>query len=158
MICRLREEGVDAHGIFVGDAHPRKMQFKQELSSSITSCPSPDSFTFLGTRNDLREIMSVSDVIVSCSTDPEAFGRVTLEALSLGKPVAGYAHGGVEEQLSLLLPEGKIKVGNFNHMAKLLARWALNQPSVFPNNDFTLQRMLEGELGVYSEMAELRNR
>ena len=31
--------------------------------------------------NELREIMSISDLVVSCSTEPEAFGRVSLEAL-----------------------------------------------------------------------------
>ena len=155
MICKLKDLGVNAHGIFVGDAHPRKIQFKQELSSFINSCPHADSFSLLGTRDDLKEIMALSDVIVSCSTDPEAFGRVTLEALSLGKPVAGYAHGGVEEQLSLLLPEGRIKVGEFNEMAHLLTSWATEKPCVLPNNDFTLQQMLKGELDVYSEMSEI---
>ena len=29
--------------------------------------------SLLGTRSDLKEIMAVSDVVVSCSTDPEAF-------------------------------------------------------------------------------------
>ena len=101
--------------------------------------------------------MAVSNVIVPCSTDPEAFGRVTLEALSLGKPVAGYAHGGVDEQLSCLLPEGKIKVGDFEQMAFLLFKWSNNKPEVMLNNNFTLQGMLEGELGVYYEMLGLLN-
>lgn len=152
MVCRLKDLGIDAHGIFVGDAHPKKIKFKEELLASIRACSYPTSFSFLGTRSDLKEIMAVSDVVVSCSTDPEAFGRVTLEALSIGKAVAGYAHGGVEEQLSCLLPEGKIRVGDFQQMALLLSGWAKNKPSVSLNNKFTLQGMLDGELGVYFEM------
>ena len=152
MVCRLKDLGIDAHGIFVGDAHPKKIKFKEELLASIRACSYPTSFSFLGTRSDLKEIMAVSDVVVSCSTDPEAFGRVTLEALSLGKAVAGYAHGGVDEQLSCLLPEGKIRVGDFQQMASLLSGWAKNKPSVSLNNKFTLQGMLDGELGVYFEM------
>jgi glycosyltransferase involved in cell wall biosynthesis len=152
MVSRLKDLGIDAHGIFVGDAHPKKIKFKEELLASIRACSYPTSFSFLGTRSDLKEIMAVSDVVVSCSTDPEAFGRVTLEALSLGKAVAGYAHGGVDEQLSCLLPDGKIRVGDFEQMASLLSGWAKNKPSVSLNNKFTLQGMLDGELGVYFEM------
>ena len=50
------------------------------------------------------------------------------------------------------LPEGKIRVGDFEQMALLLAKWAKNKPIVSVNNDFTLQKMLDGELGVYFEM------
>ena len=93
--------------------------------------------------------MSVSDVVVSLSSDPEAFGRVTLEALSLGKPVAGYDHGGVHEQLSALLPEGKIPAGSIQDMVDLLLEW-LKTP-VYPKteNPFTLVNMLQNITSVY---------
>jgi glycosyltransferase involved in cell wall biosynthesis len=95
--------------------------------------------------------MAISDVVVSCSTDPEAFGRVTLEALAIGKPVAAYDHGGVAEQLDELLPDGKIAVGNTQGMAKLLMEW-LEKPKL-PNQsiDFTLQSMLSSIQTIYGK-------
>jgi len=38
----------------------------------------------LGHRADLREVMAVSNLVLCLSKVPEAFGRTTLEALSLG--------------------------------------------------------------------------
>ena len=29
MVCRLKDLGIDAHGIFVGDAHPKKLNLKR---------------------------------------------------------------------------------------------------------------------------------
>ena len=38
-----------------------------------------------------------TDVVVSASTDPEAFGRVVPEAQALGRPVIATDHGGARE-------------------------------------------------------------
>ena len=94
--------------------------------------------------------MAVSDVVVSCSTDPEAFGRVTLEALAIGKPVAAYSHGGVAEQLEALLPKGKILVGDIAAMVELL--YQCNQQAPIPNQEstFTLGNMLSKTIQCYS--------
>jgi glycosyltransferase involved in cell wall biosynthesis len=39
----------------------------------------------------------LTDVVVSASTDPEAFGRVIPEAQALGRPVIATNHGGALE-------------------------------------------------------------
>jgi glycosyltransferase involved in cell wall biosynthesis len=100
--------------------------------------------------------MAVSDVVVSCSTDPEAFGRVTLEALALGKPVAGYAHGGVGEQLKALLPEGNIPVGDKKTIVKLLTNWANAPTHPVRESTFTLESMLSSTLDIYKDLAAPR--
>ena len=73
----------------------------------------------MGHRNDIREVMSISKIVFSLSKEPEAFGRVSLESLSIGKPVIAYSHGGVKEQLVRLFPSGLIKVGSINEATKL---------------------------------------
>lgn len=60
---------------------------------------------------------------------PESFGKTTLDALALGRPVAGYEHGGVGEQLDIFLPQGKVPVGDTAAMAKLLAEWHRQAPT-----------------------------
>lgn len=47
--------------------------------------------------NDLPAAYLITDVAVSASTDPEAFGRVVAEAQAMGKPVIAPAHGAAPE-------------------------------------------------------------
>ena len=47
--------------------------------------------------NDLPAAYMVSDVVVSASTRPEAFGRVVVEAQAMGRPVVAPSHGGAPE-------------------------------------------------------------
>lgn len=149
IISKLKGQGLPVHGLIVGEPHPRKQVFLDEVMSAIQNMGLEQDVTLVGHRGDLREVMAVSDVVVSCSTDPEAFGRVTLEALAIGKSVAGYDHGGVHEQLDALLPEGKIPVGNQKEMANLLSKWS--DKSIYPKteNPFTLDCMLQKIIKTY---------
>ena len=41
----------------------------------------------------------ISDVVVSCSTEPEAFGRVSVEAQAMEKPIIASNIGGSKETI-----------------------------------------------------------
>ncbi len=154
IIAGLKQRGLPAHGVLVGDAHPRKQYFADELHAQVRSMGLEKDITFTGHRSDMKEIMAVSDVVLSLSLDPEAFGRVSLEALTLGKPVAAYDHGGVAEQLAAVFPEGRAPVGDVAAVEQILARWYAQHPTVPAENPFTLERMLSSTLAVYKELAE----
>jgi glycosyltransferase involved in cell wall biosynthesis len=152
VIAGLKEKDIPIHGLIVGDPHPKKMDFFEELQVAIQTAELEADITLVGHRSDLREVMSVSDVVISLSTDPEAFGRVTLEALALGKPVAGYDHGGVAEQLDALLPEGAITTGDIHQMVDLISVWEDNPPARQQAiEDFQLASMLGKTLALYSD-------
>lgn len=153
IIAGLRKRGLPVHGLLVGDAHPKKRAFADELRAKVARAGLVDAITFAGHRSDLREIMAVSDVVMSLSTDPEAFGRVSLEALSLGIPVAAYDHGGVAEQLAAIFPAGRVPPGDTAAAEALLARWVGARPAVPADQPFTLARMLDATLDVYRELA-----
>jgi len=154
VIAALKAKGLPVHGLIVGEPHPKKLEFLEEVKAAIRSAGLENDITLVGHRSDLREVMAVSDVVVSCSTDPEAFGRVTLEALSIGKPVAGYDHGGVHEQLdALLLLAGQIPVGDTKTMAARLNEWRSHSPTIEPNGEFTLQAMLESLTQCYEQLS-----
>jgi len=154
VISELKAHGLPVHGLIVGDPHPKKLDYYEEVKQAIARAGLEAHITLLGHRSDLREIMSASDVVVSCSTDPEAFGRVTLEALALGRPVAAYAHGGVDEQLEALLPAGKINLGDKKALAERLLAWHDNPPSPNKSNQFLLQTMLEKTLAIYKNSVD----
>ncbi|MFA7608060.1 MAG: glycosyltransferase family 4 protein [Rhodocyclaceae bacterium] len=154
IIAALVAEGLSVRGLIVGDAHPRKQAFAYELEAMIAARNLQGHIILTGHRSDLREIMAMSDVVLSLSRDPEAFGRTTLEALSLGRPVCGYVHGGVKEQLEAVFPDGAVPVGDKQAVVQRIMHWyehPVHVPDVHP---FTLQHMLDATLSVYHELAD----
>jgi glycosyltransferase involved in cell wall biosynthesis len=156
VIAGLKEKEIPVHGLIVGEPHPKKLDFLEEVKNAIRAAGVENNVTLVGHRSDLREVMAVSDVVVSCSTDPEAFGRVTLEALAIGKPVAGYDHGGVREQLEAMLPAGRISLGDSLAMSTHLAQWHASPVSPSKENAFTLKRMLVCSIRVYESLITRR--
>jgi len=149
LIARLIALGRPVHGLIVGEPHPKKRAFLDELKALAVTLGVSEHVSFLGHRSDLREIMAVSSVVYSLSLDPEAFGRVSLEALALGKPVVAYNHGGVAEQLQVIFPEGLVPLGDVD--AALATTLELLDHGKSPTSigPFTLQRMLDATLDVY---------
>ncbi|WP_418170433.1 glycosyltransferase, partial [Akkermansia sp.] len=129
-------------------------EYKNEVLREIERAGVSHAFTWTGHRQDLRDIISTCSVTLSLTKSPEAFGKSTLEALALGRPVAGYAHGGVKEQLDAFLPEGNIAVGDTSSMAALLSRWYA-QPPPLPRHipsPYKMEDMIQAHLDVYQEL------
>ena len=59
----------------------------------------------------------LSDLVLSCSTKPEAFGRTVLEAQAMGKPVIAFNHGGSVELISENGNGRLCKVADINDLA-----------------------------------------
>jgi len=151
LIAGVKKEGLPVHGLLIGQSSSAKASYRQEIDSTIAAAGLRDDITWIPHRKDLREIMALSSAVVSCSIQPEAFSRVTLEALALGRPVLGYDHGGVRELLNQLLPEGKIPVGDTTAMIRKLSDWLTSPPSPRKDSPFTLKAMLAGIMRVYEE-------
>jgi len=152
IIARLKTLGLPVHGLIVGGPHRRRKGFLEELQTDVRHRGLENDITFTGHRQDLRDIMAVSDVVLSLAKEPEAFGRTTLEALAIGKPVAGYDHGGVAEQLAAIFPSGCVALNDIDGMVRLLAQWYERSPLVPREIPFTRQKMLNDTLAVYTEL------
>jgi glycosyltransferase involved in cell wall biosynthesis len=152
LIAALIDNGEPMHGLIVGDVHPKKREYLDELRGLVEQLKLSAHITFTGHRSDLREILSVSDVVYSLSTQPESFGRTTLEALALGRPVVAYDHGGVGEQLRQFFPEGRVTLGNAEQLRKATRSVLHNCNEPRPVREpFTLAAMCCATLGVYGE-------
>jgi glycosyltransferase involved in cell wall biosynthesis len=149
----LKQGGIPAHGLIVGDLPSgRKAGFTNGCRRRIAAAGLESSITLTGYREDLREILAISGAVVSLARQPEAFGRTVVEALSLGRPVAGYAHGGVGEQLQSMFPAGRVPVGDVDAVCGRLAAWYAAAPRPAANHRYTLERMIAATLDVYHEM------
>ncbi len=152
VIAELRRRGLPIHGLVVGDAEGRRRRFLRELRQQVKEKALDDVITFTGHRDDLREIMATSSLVMSLAREPEAFGRASLEALSLGVPVVAYDHGGAAEILRELFPAGLVPAGKVSAAADLAAAFCAAPPEVTRPVSFTLQRTLAATLGVYEEL------
>ncbi len=140
------------HGVIVGSAHPKKQEFADELRRLIKAKGLTEYVTMVGHRTDMKEILSISSIVFSLSTDPEAFGRTTIEALSLGTSVIGYDHGGVKEQLDAVFPQGAVTLGSIDEAVRKINSWGMSLPTPGRNVKFTLDGMCSRILKVYTDL------
>lgn len=134
LLAWLKQANVKAHLYIVGDTARARHSYLNSLQKQIQTAEGEQRVTWLGQRSDLRDIISVSDVVLSLSRQPACHDRVILEALSLGKPVAAYDHGIARELLDTYLPEGRVNPGDIAGIADRLEQWQAYRP------------VLEGEL------------
>jgi glycosyltransferase involved in cell wall biosynthesis len=153
LIKALVSQGRNVHGLIVGDAHPRKKAYLEEIKALCASLGIADRVTFTGHRSDLREVLAISGLTFCLSTQPESFGRTALEALALGKPVIGYDHGGVGEQLSAMQPEGRVALRDENELQRVTCQFLEKAPppAMVPP-EYTLEQMCLSTLDIYREI------
>ncbi|NOT17417.1 MAG: glycosyltransferase family 4 protein [Sulfuriferula sp.] len=156
LIASLKKAGMNIHGIIAGEADPKKATFLQEIHAKINELGLNNEISLIGHRTDLKEVMSVSNLVLSLSQEPEAFGRTTPEALSLGVPVVGYNHGGVGEVLGRMLPQGLVELGKIDFLQENVKKILTDSSAIKPNTDFTLAKMQIKTLAVYNELLNSR--
>ena len=154
IIKKLVSKGYSVSGVIAGGAEKKKTGYFEELQALIKKEGLTDRIILTGQRSDLKEIMAISSVVLSLTTKPESFGRTTLEALSMGVPVCGYAHGGVKEQLDILLPEGEVEPGDVDAVARVVMEWIEKPPVISREHDFILNKMLDDTIGLYEEISK----
>jgi glycosyltransferase involved in cell wall biosynthesis len=153
LVAGLKQAGIPAHGLIVGGAEPRKQHYLHELHAALQQRQLTQDISFTGQRDDMREILAISDIVLSLSRSPESFGRTTLEALAMNRPVLGYDHGGVGEQLQYLYPHGRIVVGDSDMLLERAVDWYRNgAPSGPLHIPFTLDAMCQHTLTLYNHL------
>jgi glycosyltransferase involved in cell wall biosynthesis len=97
----LKSRGASGKGdgltlVFCGGAQGRKA-FEQSLRAKIDERGVRDMIHLVGDCADMPAAYSWADAVLAPSTQPEAFGRVAVEAGAMGKPVIASNHGGARE-------------------------------------------------------------
>jgi len=158
LIARLKRRGLPVHGLIVGGASPSKQRYLQKLRYRVRSMELGDDISFTGQRDDLKNILATSNLALSLSTQPESFGRTTLEALRLGVPTAGYDHGGVGEILRAIYPAGLLPTADINASYQRIAH-LLQHPEPVPAGDFfPLQAMQDQTVALYEQLSRTPRR
>ncbi len=147
--------------LFVGSDQGR-YAYRKELEALVRKRGLEGIVRIVDHCNDMAAAYMLSDVVVSASTDPEAFGRVVAEAQAMGRPVVAPDHGGAPEILKPNETGWLFKPGDAAGLADALkqalaldaaARDDLAGHAIANINDrFTKERMCAATLDVYEEV------
>ena len=88
----LRHE--DFQALLVGDTKENP-GFVEELNALVQELGLVGKVRMVGHCTDMAAAFLLADIVVSASSsEPEAFGRTSVEAMAMGRPVVATAHGG----------------------------------------------------------------
>ena len=112
--------------------------------------------------DDMPAALLAADLVVSASTDPEAFGRIAVEAQAMGRPVIASDHGGSQETVLAGATGWLTRPGDAAALAQALADALAAPPKrlaamgaagiAHVRRDFTTARMCARTLAVYAEV------
>ena len=88
----------DFQTIFLGSDQGRKV-YKKKLVDLASRYSLNNKIRFVENCREMPIAYSLSDVIVSASVEPEAFGRVSVEAQAMEKPIIASELGGSKETI-----------------------------------------------------------
>lgn len=153
--------------LLIGDTEENP-SFTRKLSELIKLNGLQEKVFLVGHCSDMPAALMLADVVVSASsTQPEAFGKVAIEAMAMGKPVIATAHGGSLETVLpgvtgwLVPPLDSVAMAGAIRDALNDLSYARNlgaQGRQWVNERFTAKTMCQRTLELYSEVVEARQK
>ncbi|MBF0250917.1 MAG: glycosyltransferase family 4 protein [Alphaproteobacteria bacterium] len=151
----------DIRCVLVG-ADQGRVAYRKELETKIEAAGLGGVVRIVDHCDDMPAAYMLADVVVSASTDPEAFGRVVVEAQALGRPVVAPNHGGACETIVERQTGWLFTPGDANDLARVLGavlnldeddRQALvNAEMASVQESFSKDAMCAKTIAVYEEV------
>ncbi|MBE6451762.1 MAG: glycosyltransferase family 4 protein [Alphaproteobacteria bacterium] len=150
--------------VFVGDDQGRTY-YTEELKETIVQKGMEGRFSFIRHISDVPAMMMISDVVVSASIEPEAFGRIAAEGEAMGRIVVASNIGGSLENLVDGKTGKHFVSGDAQSLAEALT-WALELSTdqrekigknaiEYVKNNFTKEIMCNKTIAVYNELVNM---
>lgn len=146
--------------VILGDdkGHPT---YREELEQLIISLGLEEHIRIAKHTNAISEAYMLSRVVVATSLEPEAFGRVVLEAQAMGKPVIATSHGGAMETVAPGQTGWLVTPGNVDQLSKAIAHalsladdelQRISQQAILNAQNFSIDVMCHKTIDVYKEL------
>ena len=147
--------------LLVGSDQGRK-GYRRELERKVKKLGLSSIVQIVDHCSEMDVAYMLSDVVISASTDPEAFGRVVPEAQAMGRIVIGSNHGGATETIRHGETGFLFEPGNSDDLAEKLDAVLAMKTEEKTNmaekaiqsvrNEFSKTRMCAKTLDVYREI------
>ena len=154
LLADLKRRGIEARLLLLGVVEPGREAYVAELQELIRLRGVTSQVVLSPPRDDIRDIYAVSALVLQLSNKPETFGRTVIEALSLCRPVLGYAHGGVGELLAELYPAGRVPLGDREKLVERAAELLRVAPPIPVLQSYRLSDMQQATLALYEEVSQ----
>ncbi|MDO4162269.1 MAG: glycosyltransferase family 4 protein [Pseudomonadota bacterium] len=159
---RIADE--DFFCVIIGDDQGRK-KYAAELRKMIEKYGMTERFLFIRNVKDIPAAMMVSDVVLSTSIEPEAFGRIAIEGQAMGRVVVASDIGGSVETVIDGITGRLYKSTSAEALAEAI-KWALHLSSEEREKigaagiknvkeHFTKRIMCDKTIEVYKELVNL---
>lgn len=153
----------DVRVLLVG-ADQGKPRYRDELEAQIRNAGLEGVVHLTRPCRDMAAAYMLADLVVSASVEPEAFGRIAVEAQAMGRPVVATALGGshetvIDRMTGRLVPAGDA-AALADAMASMLALTACERRALARRARdhvaacFTKSRMCDRTLSVYRELLD----
>lgn len=152
LLRSLCARGIDAWLYCPGLIEPGRDAYLRELLTMARSLAVDDRFVPALARSDLPALYATADVVLQLSQQPESFGRTVIEALHVGAPVVGFAHGGVGELLGRLQPQGAVALHDSDALSAAVIAALRGEFAPVCGPIPTLQSMQQQTLDLYADM------
>ena len=154
LLARLRACGLDARLWMPGVVQAGREAYLAELEEMAFDAGTEGTVAMSEATSDMAAAYAGSDLILQLSRKPEAFGRTVIEALSVGRPVLGWAHGGVGELLHELQPQGAVPAFDADALQRAAHALLAQPPEPPARMPYTLQAMQEATLAQYHALVQ----
>ncbi len=109
----------DVGAVLVG-AEQGRHAYAAELAALAERRGIADRLRLVGHCDDMPAALMLSDVVVNASTEPEAFGRVVIEAQAMARPTIATDHGGAVETIEHGVTGWRVPPGDVDALAAAL--------------------------------------
>ncbi len=151
--------------VFCGGAQDNS-DYEKVLRAKIDERGVREMVHMVGDCADMPAAYCWSDIVISPSIRPEAFGRVAVEAGAMGKPVVAAAHGGALETVVDQESGFLVKPGDAGALAAAIERLAAmpaEERAIIGENGrarasslYSASAMCEATLRVYKDLLSVR--
>lgn len=142
--------------VIVMDDDSNLSPYYEEFVQRMMALDLASHFTFIGKREDIREWLSASNVVLGLANLPESIGMNVLQALHLGTPTVGWDKGAYHEILQALYPQGLIKQNNALALCKAVKSQLQNVCRPAMSSEFTLKETVAETIKVYEKVVETK--
>lgn len=151
LLARLRGTGLDARLWMPGARQRGRERYLADLEQQAAALGVAAALAMTEPTAAIAQAYAASDLVLQLSRKPEAFGRTVLEALAVGRPVLGWAHGGVGELLGELQPQGAVATFDAAALADAAIALLAAPPRLRDTIPYPLADMESATLAVYEE-------